>query len=82
VATLSGHSNTVLSAAFHPTEPLIVTGSDDGTAKLWRMNFARTAADCVATLAGHGNTVRSATFHPTESLIATVSHDKTIKLWK
>jgi len=82
VASWEVHSNTVLSAAFHPTEPLIVTGSYDSTAKLWCMNSARTAADCVATLAGHGNTVRSATFHPTEPLIATVSHDKTIKLWK
>ena len=36
VATLEGHSNTVFSVAFHPTAPILVTGSSDGTTKLWR----------------------------------------------
>jgi WD40 repeat protein len=36
VATLVGHRGAVNSVAFHPTAPLVVTGSDDNTAKLWR----------------------------------------------
>ena len=36
VATLEGHSNWVLSVAFHPTAPLLATGSDDNTVRLWR----------------------------------------------
>ena len=36
VATLAGHSNSVWSVAFHPTAPLLATGSDDKTVKLWR----------------------------------------------
>jgi WD40 repeat protein len=36
LAILSGHSNHVLSVAFHPTEPLLATSSADNTAKLWR----------------------------------------------
>ena len=36
VATLEGHSSFVCSVAFHPTAPLLATGSYDYTAKLWR----------------------------------------------
>ena len=36
VATLAGHSNSVTSVAFHPTAPLLATGSLDKTVKLWR----------------------------------------------
>ena len=36
VATLEGHSNSVWSVAFHPTAPVLATGSSDKTAKLWR----------------------------------------------
>ena len=36
VVTLEGHSNSVNSVAFHPTAPLLATGSRDNTAKLWR----------------------------------------------
>jgi WD40 repeat protein len=36
VATLVGHSGAVNSVAFHPTAPILATGSNDGTAKLWR----------------------------------------------
>ena len=36
VATLAWHSCPVYSVAFHPTAPLLATGSYDKTAKLWR----------------------------------------------
>ena len=36
VATLAGHSRSVLSVAFHPTAPLLATASMDHTAKVWR----------------------------------------------
>jgi WD40 repeat protein len=35
VATLAGHSDPVTSVAFHPTAPLLATGSWDNTVKLW-----------------------------------------------
>ena len=37
---LEGHDRGVNWAAFHPTLPLIVSGSDDRHVKLWRMNGA------------------------------------------
>ena len=36
VATLEGHIDTVTSVAFHPTAPLLATGSVDSTVKFWR----------------------------------------------
>ena len=36
VATLAGHSSSVLCVAFHPTVPLLGTGSETNIVKLWR----------------------------------------------
>ena len=36
VATLKGHGRQVNSMAFHPTAPLLASGSYDKTVKLWR----------------------------------------------
>jgi WD40 repeat protein len=82
VATLEGHSNWVRSVAFHPTAPILATGSDDKTAKLWRLSPDGSAATCVATLAGHSNSVWSVAFHPTAPILATGSVDNTAKLWR
>jgi len=38
VATLAEHSDVVNCVAFHPTAPLLATGSDDKTVKLWRLS--------------------------------------------
>ena len=35
---LEGHDRGVNWASFHPTLPLVVSGADDRTVKLWRMN--------------------------------------------
>jgi WD40 repeat protein len=82
VATLAGRSDYVRSLAFHPTAPLLATGSCDKTAKLWRFSPDGSTATCVATLAGHGNSVEGVAFHPTAPLLATGSADKTAKLWR
>jgi WD40 repeat protein len=81
VATLQGHSSVVQSVAFHPTAPLLATGSWDNTAKLWRLSSDNSSATCVATLRGHSNSVISVAFHPTAQLLATGSNDRTAKLW-
>jgi WD40 repeat protein len=84
------HSNCVTSVAFHPTLPLLATGSLDQTAKLWRFNPHGLAVDnmsatCVATMEGrHGHTraVTSVAFHSKLPLLATGSHDASAKLWR
>jgi hypothetical protein len=72
----------VYSVAFHPTEPLLATGSSDKTAKLWRFSPDGSTATYVATLKGHSGVVSSVAFHPTVLLLATGSYDKTAKLWR
>jgi WD40 repeat protein len=57
-------------------------GSDDKTAKLWRLSSDNSSATCVATLAGHGDDINSVAFHPTAPLLATGSGDNTAKLWR
>ena len=41
VQTLESHTNNVLFAAFHPNLPLIVSGGEDGTVKLWNSGTYR-----------------------------------------
>jgi WD40 repeat protein len=85
VATLEGNSRpdmNVTSVAFHPTAPLLATGSEDKIAKLWRLSSDNSSATCVATLAGHSSSVTSVAFHPTAPVLATGSQDDTAKLWR
>ena len=35
VKELAGHTGVVSSLAYHPTEPLLVSASTDGTVRLW-----------------------------------------------
>lgn len=39
--TLEGHSQNVGCVAFHPELPIILSGSEDGTVKLWHSNTYR-----------------------------------------
>ena len=80
-APLKGHRYSVSSVAFHPTAPLLATGSDDNTARLWLLSSDNSSATCVATLAGHSSPVTSVAFHPTAPLLATSSGDRTVRLW-
>ncbi len=82
VATLEGHSRQVTSVVFHPTAPLLATGSENSTVKLWRLYSNNSSATCVATLEGHNYSVFSVAFHPTAPLLATGSHDPAMKLWR
>ena len=86
VATLEGDSSPVYSVAFHPTAPLLATGSCknlccDRTVRLWLLSCDNSSATCVATLKGHSNQVNSVAFHPTAPLLATGSGDDTVRLW-
>jgi WD40 repeat protein len=73
----------IRSLAFHPTAPLLATGSNDQTVRLWRFvttpNYS--SADCVATLNRRKGDVSSVTFHPTAPLLTTGNYFNAI-LWK
>lgn len=76
---LEGHDRGVNWAAFHPTLPLLLSGSDDRLVKLWRMS--ETKAWEVDTCRGHYNNVSCVMFHPRQELILSNSEDKSIRVW-
>lgn len=41
VQTLEGHTQNVTVVAFHPELPIILTGSEDGTVKIWHSSTYR-----------------------------------------
>eukprot|EP01138_Halocafeteria_seosinensis_P013421 gb/GECG01013707.1/.p1 GENE.gb/GECG01013707.1/~~gb/GECG01013707.1/.p1 ORF type:complete len:1232 (+),score=158.46 gb/GECG01013707.1/:1-3696(+) len=76
---LEGHDRGVNWASFHPSQPLIVSGADDRSVKIWRMDFSK--AWEVDTLRGHVNNVSCVLFHPKHDLIISDSEDKSIRVW-
>lgn len=76
---LEGHDRGVNWAAFHPEDPLIVSGADDRQVKFWRMS--ETKAYEMDTLRGHIGNVSCVLFHPRKPLIISNSEDKTIRVW-
>ena len=59
-ATLNGHHRPVYSIAFHPNAPIIATGSDDTTIKIWNID---SSINCIKTLYGNSTRVCSVIFH-------------------
>lgn len=76
---LEGHDRGVNWASFHPSLPLVVSGADDRTVKLWRLSESR--AWEVDSCRGHYNNVNCVEFHPKQDLIISDSEDKSIKVW-
>ena len=80
IADLIEHTDTVESVAFHPTLPLLASGSYDRTVKLWDCSNIQKRPTLKATITDT-YTVHSVAFHPTLPLLASGSIDSTVKLW-
>jgi len=77
MATLSGHTDSVVHAEFSPDGRHIVTASSDGTARLWNTE----SGQLMANLRGHTGKVSVARFSPVGERIVTASKDKTARVW-
>jgi WD40 repeat protein len=75
--TLNGHTDYVRYASFSPDGSRVVTGSLDGTAKVWDAN---TGSELL-TLKGHANTVSLASFSPDGSRILTLGPEDPLRVW-
>jgi len=83
---IHAHAAQIYDLAFSPfSGNLLATGSEDATAKLWKLPAEGLTSDLSAaelTLSGHSKRVDSLRFHPSaENVIATGSTDKSVKVW-
>ena len=78
VATLSGHTDRVVSAAFSPDGSRVITASSDNTARVWD---AVTGVS-LTILWGHTNQLVSAAFSPDGLYVITASLDQTARIWR
>jgi WD40 repeat protein/cold shock CspA family protein len=93
---LEGHAGRILDVAFGPEladargttsgqGTLMATASEDGTAKVWRIESGAASnapfAQEILTLTGHTGSVFRAVFSPASSYLATASTDGTVKVW-
>lgn len=76
---IEGHERGVNWAQFHPTLPLIASGSDDKTVRIWK--YSDTKWNEADILRGHHNNVSSVVFHPTQDFLISNSEDKSIRIW-
>ncbi len=74
---LAGHTDWVRSAYFSPDGTMVVTASDDQTARVWD---GSTGAELLV-LTGHTNWLTSAVFSPDGSTVLTASLDGSARLW-
>ncbi|WP_242051375.1 nSTAND1 domain-containing NTPase [Nostoc spongiaeforme] len=77
IKTFIGHLGNINSVSFSPDGKMLVTASNDNTAKLWNTTTGRE----IMTLTGHLYGVTSVSFSPDGKTLATASRDWTVKLW-
>eukprot|EP00026_Physarum_polycephalum_P001308 Phypoly_transcript_01309.p1 GENE.Phypoly_transcript_01309~~Phypoly_transcript_01309.p1 ORF type:complete len:524 (+),score=76.52 Phypoly_transcript_01309:196-1767(+) len=74
IAKLSGHTKRVNDVAFHPTDDLIFSCSQDRTVRVWQSNGDNYAPSHV--LRAHTDDVVGISLHATGDYLASASHDK------
>ncbi len=78
IKTWEAHSDYIRNILIHPSEPYILSSSDDASIKMWdfEKNFV-----LVRTFEGHLHYVMMLNFNPRDSnIFASASIDKTIKV--
>lgn len=89
LTTLKIHDKDINSLDISPNDKLLVSGSQDRTAKLFAITYtAKTKASpatgalaLLGTFKGHKRGIWSVKFSPADQCVATASGDRTIKLW-
>jgi len=70
-------SGAVWSVAWSDDERIALSGSTDGTARLWDVE----SAECIRVLEGHKGIVHGVALHADQNRALTVSWDRTLRLW-
>ena len=71
-----GHSGSISSAAWSPDSTRILTGSDDGAARVWDARTGETTLELT-----HPNSVTAVAWSPNGTHILTASNDGTARIW-
>ena len=93
LASYRSHVDVVRHVSFHPQHPLLLSLSDDGTAKFWNCQNSIAAMkngrmddvksfEPIATIRGHRGPVLTSAFHPEFGLTFTGGLDGRIGVWK
>lgn len=87
--TLRSHYDAVRGIAFHPTEPALLTASEDGTVKLWNLQKAVTAKKSAAmdvepvyAFRGHRGPVLAVAVGRDASLCCSAGADGCVRRWR
>lgn len=75
--TFAGHAKPVLSLAFNHAGDRLVTGSADGTARIWDVAAGRE----LRVLRGHASGIESVVYSPDDKTIVTAGTDGTTIVW-
>ncbi|KAH8147891.1 uncharacterized protein LAJ45_07992 [Morchella importuna] len=79
IAAFEAHPDYIRSIVVHPTQPFVLTASDDMTIKLWDWDKGW---KCVQTFEGHSHYVMSLAINPKDTnTFASACLDRTVKIW-
>ena len=79
VSSKLGHSKEINAIAISPNDALAVTGSQDRTLKVWKVEAGGMLEH--GTLKGHKRAVWCVAFSPVDKAVASGSGDMTLKIW-
>src|SRR5207249_942468 len=79
LAELRGHSDVINDVEFRKQGEILVTASNDGTARAW--DYAELTETTLRTLLGHRSVVDTAVFSPDGRSVLTGSADGTARIW-
>ncbi len=77
IRTLTGHSGSVWSVTVTPDGEQVISGSQDGTIKIWNLN----SGNLICTISAHDDSVHTIATTADGLYVISGSHDTTIKIW-
>lgn len=79
ITAFEAHPDYIRAIVVHPTQPFVLTASDDMTIKLWDWEKGW---KCVQTFEGHSHYVMSLAINPKDTnTFASACLDRTVKIW-
>ena len=78
LTTLTGHNHQARTVAYSSDGRLLVSGSDDGTVRIWD---TRTGEEAMSPLRSGDGEVFSVSFAPNGRSIASATHDGPVRIW-